>query len=551
MARKLLSRLPLLVSLLAGIASGGCGQITQQEVDQELNTRTPTVQEFQTPKSTNTHVLPSNTAILTPTYVQPSATPTITQTSTLTSTLPATATLEPTEDLMRTALTYLTKIEDDVNGDGRINQEDAFLRIKEYRPLSILTSNEPEPYNLEIVKVDSNGRTTTNINFESAYLVQIDGYQVPIIVYNGEYFILPIGGGEYPAPPTPTNTPTSIPTLDVRSYVEGLGYALYEGKGVLEVLGGLGLSGSLSDTSPEIISRDGLTATLNSRIATVEGSLGSYTFNLYRDSEGNLYGPVVHEVESGETLGRIAGNYDVDLGLLKKVNPQIKDPNNIGDGQGIVIPVDGVEVLEYMEYTLPTPTSIPSTPIPEASQTPESVYEVPSSVIVILIPEGLERVNLARRMSENLSRTFIKKGITSVYTENPEQIADRNIGLIFNSGHTSRITDIESGLPRFDPEIVFYEICNGTRIGKVFGPDVTVIYSSSDGFTSYSPSLSIHLDNIMNGKVPGADENSDGYLRTSELVKSYGNIMIPSLGFVRDVQRPCFVGPDRYLVRLD
>ena len=520
MARKFLSRLSLLVSLLAGISGGGCEQITPQEVARELNTKTPIVQEVQP-------VSPSATTILTPT---------VSQTSTLTSTPPATATSEPTEDLMRTALIEFTRIKDDINGDGEINQEDAFLRIKEYRPLSRLTSNEPGPYDFELMEVGANGKTATrNVNFESAYRVQINGHQVPIIVYNGEYFILPIGGGGYPALPTPTNTPTSIPTLDVRSYVEGLGYTLY-GEGEWEVLGGLGLNVSLSEMSREIVSKDGLTATLNSRIATVEGSLGSYTLNLYIDSEGGLYGPVVHEVESGETLGRIAGDYGVNLKILKEVNPQIKDPNNIKVGQGIVIPVDGVEVLEY---TLPTPTAIPPTPKPRCDCNPDN--------IVVFYTGDLE--TSGNKRVERLRQACIDAGINAYVIDHPDKIGSLSIQGVTDIvlvGHDNHLRGYNLG--RFSdlaPRATYIDTCYASRFGNPANTSF-IFYSSHDN-TGTGTALVNHLARVIRGERQ-IDSNRDGRVNNSELLSSYRNLtVIDSKGrefTIGSLNNPIYIGPD-------
>ena len=129
---------PLLLSLFTGLSSG-CDQVTPQEVAQELNTRTPTVQEAHK-TTTNTPVPPSST----PTLILPTATPTASQTATLT--LTPTSTLEPTlthtatptpinPEILLSELGY-SRI-GDFNEDGRVNTEDPvyFMRRLGWDPV--------------------------------------------------------------------------------------------------------------------------------------------------------------------------------------------------------------------------------------------------------------------------------------------------------------------------------------------------------------------------------------------------------------------------------
>jgi LysM repeat protein len=61
--------------------------------------------------------------------------------------------------------------------------------------------------------------------------------------------------------------------------------------------------------------------------------------------------PVIHTVQAGETLGRISEQYDVSIDDILTVNG-LTDPNVIGAGQQLIIPVGGI----------PTPTTAPPTP---------------------------------------------------------------------------------------------------------------------------------------------------------------------------------------------
>ncbi len=81
-------------------------------------------------------------------------------------------------------------------------------------------------------------------------------------------------------------------------------------------------------------------------------------------------GPTVHIVSAGDTLGIIAGIYDVTVEDIMEANG-LTNPNILSVGQELVIPLDGLPVEEEAveetavpeENVLPTP--IPTAAIPE------------------------------------------------------------------------------------------------------------------------------------------------------------------------------------------
>lgn len=66
-------------------------------------------------------------------------------------------------------------------------------------------------------------------------------------------------------------------------------------------------------------------------------------------------GPVVHVVQTGDTLGSISVEYDVTMADIMSVNG-IDDPNFLQVGQELVIPVGGIPTAT----PLPTATSAPA-----------------------------------------------------------------------------------------------------------------------------------------------------------------------------------------------
>lgn len=200
MAKKRLLGLHLLFSLLAGIATGGCEQITPQEVAQELNRRAPTVQEAQNrSESTNTPVSPS----ITPTLILPTAIPTASQTATLTlipsatptPTLTNTATPTPINpEILLSELGY-SRI-GDFNEDGRVNTEDPvyFMRRLGWDPVL--------------------GERTTREFRDNGDSLSLNAYPITYgggtiwLVDLGDCLYMPAIGG---APPTETPIPTPVP----------------------------------------------------------------------------------------------------------------------------------------------------------------------------------------------------------------------------------------------------------------------------------------------------------------------------------------------------
>lgn len=76
--------------------------------------------------------------------------------------------------------------------------------------------------------------------------------------------------------------------------------------------------------------------------------------------------PLVHTVQSGETLGSIAQQYDVSVEDLLRANG-LTDPNVLDVGQSLVIPIGGYN---------PTPTPLPTVPtvppLPTATLNPDA-----------------------------------------------------------------------------------------------------------------------------------------------------------------------------------
>ncbi len=83
--------------------------------------------------------------------------------------------------------------------------------------------------------------------------------------------------------------------------------------------------------------------------------------------EGGCENPM-HEVQSGDTLSGIAGQYSVAMDDILVVNPALPDPNSLAIGQVLVIPVCGVPTPT--PTLTPTVTPIPSPVIPTPIPTP-------------------------------------------------------------------------------------------------------------------------------------------------------------------------------------
>jgi LysM repeat protein len=79
--------------------------------------------------------------------------------------------------------------------------------------------------------------------------------------------------------------------------------------------------------------------------------------------------PIVHVIESGETLGALAIRYDVSVEELQAVN-DITDPALLRIGQEILIPVGGV-VPERARAATPTSEAESIAAVPAATATPE------------------------------------------------------------------------------------------------------------------------------------------------------------------------------------
>ena len=70
-------------------------------------------------------------------------------------------------------------------------------------------------------------------------------------------------------------------------------------------------------------------------------------------------GPVVHVVQTGDTLGSISIEYDVTIGDIMSVNG-MDDPNFLQVGQELVIPVGGIPTATAPPTETPAPAVTPS-----------------------------------------------------------------------------------------------------------------------------------------------------------------------------------------------
>lgn len=92
--------------------------------------------------------------------------------------------------------------------------------------------------------------------------------------------------------------------------------------------------------------------------------------------------PVQHVVQSGETLGAIAQQYDISLEDLMRAN-SLTDPNVLAVGQALVIPVGGFNPTATPAPTLPTvPPLLTATPDPNRPPPRLAIREVRSAGVL-------------------------------------------------------------------------------------------------------------------------------------------------------------------------
>jgi LysM repeat protein len=103
-------------------------------------------------------------------------------------------------------------------------------------------------------------------------------------------------------------------------------------------------------------------------------------------------GPVVHVVQTGDTLGSISVEYDVTVGDIMSVNG-LEDPNFLQVGQELLIPVGGI----------PTATSPPTeTPAPAVTPSPISTG-LPAEGESIVAIAGVNAAGLLAEESVSVS----------------------------------------------------------------------------------------------------------------------------------------------------
>jgi LysM repeat protein len=87
--------------------------------------------------------------------------------------------------------------------------------------------------------------------------------------------------------------------------------------------------------------------------------------------------PVVHTVEDGETLSRIAQNYGVTVEAIMEANG-LTDPDRIIAGQTLIIPVPGGSPLAATSAPQPTNTPKPKPPASTPAQKPPTATPTPA-----------------------------------------------------------------------------------------------------------------------------------------------------------------------------
>jgi LysM repeat protein len=69
--------------------------------------------------------------------------------------------------------------------------------------------------------------------------------------------------------------------------------------------------------------------------------------------------PFVYTVKSGDTLSGIATQFDVTLDDLIAANPELKDPDMLGVGDKLIIPIGG-----FQPSPSPSPSPVEASPSP-------------------------------------------------------------------------------------------------------------------------------------------------------------------------------------------
>lgn len=165
-----------------------------------------------------------------------------------------------------------------------------------------------------------------------------------------------------------------------------------------------------------------------------------------------------YEVQTGDTLGSIAEEFDVDIETLMTVNG-LEDANTLGSGQVLFIPITPMP---------PTPTEPATGPSPLATVTPSASGGDPQVEIVAVVGAGAlpdERVVIRHAGEGELSMlgwrlesgsgasytfpqlTLFKDGAVSVYTR-----AGSNNVVELYWGRTEPVWQVGETVLLYDPE---------------------------------------------------------------------------------------------------
>lgn len=151
-------------------------------------------------------------------------------------------------------------------------------------------------------------------------------------------------------------------------------------------------------------------------IEALAGSTGESQPEAVDDEDG----PVVHVVQTGDTLGSISIAYDVTIVDIMSVNG-IEDPNFLQIGQELVIPVGGIPTATPLPTETPPPPITPSpisTGLPEEGESIVSIAGVAGAGVlaeesVSVSNEGTRPISLLGwRLQDESGRAYVFGQVT-------------------------------------------------------------------------------------------------------------------------------------------
>ena len=146
----------------------------------------------------------------------------------------------------------------------------------------------------------------------------------------------------------------------------------------------------------------------------------------------NAGGPVVHVVQGGENLGRIAEQYEVTVDDIMAANG-LTDPNIIAVGQQLTIPVGG---LATPTSAADTPTEVAALPSPiptEAVVTGQGVIVVTGVIDPgVLATEAVQLVNNGGQ-AQQMAGWAVRDEDGNVYTFGGVSIFGEGAGVVLHS----------------------------------------------------------------------------------------------------------------------